>query len=239
MKNVLKISLFLICITILFACSKEDKTVSKTESLSYFDEIEVNDVFDVYLTQDSIREITVEADKNTIEKVKFRVENGVLILENELKGKWIKPKKNKVKLYISVDSLKTVWANETSYIESLNPLKGKEIGIVFSGKLGDANLELDCETFFTWNNHPCGGKLVLSGKVKQLKIWGSAIMTFDANNLISENALVENKSKGDCKVNVTNTLEYSINGEGNIHLSGNPISILEKESTGSGKLIRE
>jgi hypothetical protein len=63
-------------------------------------------------------------------------------------------------------------------------------------------------------------------------------MQVDASLCESRYGLVENFSKGDCEVYVTEKLDYSLQGEGNIRLKGNPtLQLLKQTSTGS--LIRE
>ena len=107
-----------------------------------------------------------------------------------------------------------------------------------ASKLNEAVLQLNCTTFYYWNNHPCGGKLTLSGTVQNLRIWNFALMSVEAKDLTAYDALVENSSQGDCEVTVTGKLEYSIKNSGNIYLHGHPPQIVLKEKTSTGELIQ-
>ena len=64
-------------------------------------------------------------------------------------------------------------------------------------------------------------------------------MSVDAKNLVSNVVSIENSSKGDCRINCIQKLTYSIKGEGNIFLSGDPTELLKIEETSTGKLIYE
>ncbi|MBI9069377.1 MAG: DUF2807 domain-containing protein [Salinivirgaceae bacterium] len=149
------------------------------------------------------------------------------------------PDKNKIELHIHYKSIREIYAHETCNIQTKNPITSNSFGLVFESKANEANLELDCGTFYYWNNFPCGGKLTLYGHTKELKLWNYALTTVDAYNLFTSFAIVENSSKGDCIINVAEELNYAIKGEGNIVLFGNPGKINETETGtfSTGKLI--
>jgi hypothetical protein len=100
-------------------------------------------------------------------------------------------------------------------------------------------LDLDCETFYFWNNFPCGGKVTLSGNTNILKIWNVALMAVDASKLHTSTALIENASKGDCKIFSTQSVTYTLTGEGNLYVKGNPAEIIKMEESSTGTLILE
>ncbi len=54
-------------------------------------------------------------------------------------------------------------------------------------------------------------------------------MSVNAGSLIANNAIIDDDSKGDCDLFVTDKLEYSISGTGNIYLKGNPKEIILDE----------
>lgn len=230
--------LILLSLLILFSCEEENLTESILSELPPFNEIELNSPFDVYLKEDTSFFIEIYGNENIIEDIDFKVENNILKIINVSNSKWLTPTKNKIEIYISSKQLSKVSANETCNILTLNPITSSEFGLILKSKANQANLELDCSTFYYWNNSPCGGMLTLYGKTERLKIWNYALMSVDAINLIAQQALVENSSLGDCKVTVINKLEYSIFGVGNIHLYGSPAEIIENQSTSSGQLIQ-
>ena len=64
---------------------------------SDFNAIDVNRGLDVYITQDDKNSIIVQADENLLDRIKTKVENGVLIVKTEGKIRNAK----KMKLYIA------------------------------------------------------------------------------------------------------------------------------------------
>lgn len=219
-----------------FSCKKE--TTSIYSNLASFDKIELNDAFEVYLSESNIFSIEIVGDKNIIDHVNYNVDSGILSIDNKRKIKWLSPGKNGIKLYINSKPLSKVTASEGCNIQTITPITSNEFGIVLTGKANHATLDLDAKTFYYWNNFPCGGNLTLTGKSETLKLWNFALMSVNAKNLVSKYAIVENSSTGDCEVNVLNKFEYSIKGKGNIHLYGSPSEIVEDISSSSGRLIK-
>ncbi len=219
-------------------CKKEaDEQTSKVFTLAPFNTVELDNSFDVFLIEDSSFTTEVRGPMNMVKHIEVKSEGGILKIKSNKKLKWTNPKGNPIQLYIKSKPLHMVFANETCSIENLNPITSKEFGLILGSKANTANLRLNCNTFFYWNNHPCGGKVTLTGRTKELKLWNTAIMSIDATNLLTDFALVENSSQGVCAVRVLEKLEYKINGSGDIHVYGNPPEILQKESSSSGKLI--
>jgi hypothetical protein len=236
-KTLIVVLLFLLFI----ACDEDNGNEAAVyETLSPFNALELNSVFDVYLIQDTIDAIRVTADESVINNIVFRVDNEILRINNSAELKWLQPATNKVKLFIHFRTLSKIWPNETCSITTLNPIQVREFSIIMGHhpKLAVMNLELDCETFYYWNNHQCGGKLTLRGQVQYLTVLSFGLMSVEADGLRSEYALIENNSKGDCKVHVSSQLEYSIRSVGNIYLQGSPASIIPGEISSSGRLIK-
>ena len=219
------------------SCKKSMNSTIIEKSLEEFDTVTFNSSFEVFLIQGTENKIKIEGAERIIDNIDFTIKNNTLTLKNSFKHGWLHPSKNKIKVYLTVNQLSRINANETCKIQSINTLIGTEIGLVFTSKLNEATLDLNCNTFYYWNNFPCGGKVTLSGTTNELKIWNVALMAVDAQNLVSNYVLVNNASKGDCKFTCLQTLDYSITGEGNIYVSGNPSSIIKSGESSTGKLI--
>ena len=226
----------LICL--LVSCD-DGEFSERYETLVPFHTIELNSVFDVYLVQDTVYGIRISAHENVIKNVLLSVDTGILRISNESRIKWMSPESNKVKLFIHAENFYEIWPNETCYIKSVKPIISDEIRLIMGHhpKLSQIDLDLDCNSFLYWNNHQCGGKVTLKGRTTKLFIYSYGLMTVEADKLNTEFAVVENNSKGDCKVSVADKLEYSIRGVGNIYLSGQPREIVRGEVSSSGRLI--
>ena len=221
------------------SCKKAMTKTTMEQNLEQFDSIVLNSVFEVHLIQGSSNSIKLEGATKILENIEFSVENNTLSIENKYRGNWMHPKNNKVLVYITVDTLNLITANETCNILSDNQLVSDELGLIMKSKLNNASLDVNCTTFYYWNNFPCGGKVTVKGSCYELKIWNVAIMAVDAKELMSQFGYVENSSKGNVSVNCAQKLRYKLTGEGDIHLFGNPTLIEKIEESGKGKLIIE
>ena len=227
----------LLLIGTLISCEKNAEVITKTDYLDVFHTITLDSYFDIVLIQGNEHSIKLVGNEKTIDEIEYTIEDSVLTLKNKSNNRWLSPKKNKFKLYLTFEQLKKINAIETCQIQCQDTIQGNELGIFFASKMNEANLKLNYSTIFYYNNHPCGGKLILSGNCSFLKIWNYALMQVDASELYSGHVLIENYSKGDCTIRVSNLLEYSIFGEGNIISYGNPNMIVSYTEQSIGKLI--
>ncbi len=229
--------LTILLVVLLLACGKRKEVIEVLHILDAFSQVELNSTFDVYLVEDSSYFIELIGVAKIIDKVDISNDNGVLKIKRTSKNDWLSPKNNKIKLIIHSLPLEGVTANKTCSILTSNPITSDEFGLVIKDKASEANLTLDCNIFFFWNNAPAGGRITLNGQCTILRMWTTAIVTVDATNTIVDNALVENDSKGDCNVFVNTLLDYSILNEGNVNVYGSPSEINLVEHSGSGELI--
>lgn len=222
-------------IFLLLSCKKESLT--KSIALNDFNQITFNSHFEVILIQGNEHKVEFVGYEKAIEQIEYKITDSTLTLENTSNFLWANPDKNKIKVFITFKSLKKVNANESCEITNQGTLSGDELGVFFASKLNEAKLNLAYNTFYYYNNHPCGGKLTLEGTCGFLKIWNYALMQVDASALISDHVLIENHSKGDCSVNTSKLIEYSVFGEGNIYCYGNPSDLIEHNLGSKGKFI--
>ena len=222
----------------LLSCKKQFATTTIYRELNEFDTLTLNSVYEVELTQDTVNYIELSGATTILEKVNVFLDNHNLKLTTNYHGNWMHPSNNKIKIRLHINGLHLIQANETCNIRSTNALTGDEIGMVMTSKLNEAELQLNCNTFFYWNNFPCGGKINLSGQVNDLKLWNVALMSVDAQALTCQTALIENASKGDCKLTCLQQLTCALKGEGNIQLWGNPPNVTITEKSSTGQLIK-
>lgn len=222
---------------ILISCKKEVDISTRDVEVKPFNHIKLEDAFELYLSEGPAYSVRLEGDGKVIEKVNFTVEKDTLFIADNRSFKWTTPRKNKIKVFITSPPLKRVQANGGNTIRTLTPITSEEFGLILSGKSCEAEIDLDVNTFYFWNNFSTGGKLTLRGNTNVLKIWNVALMSVDAGKLNSKTAIIENDSKGDCIVKVNNKLEYKITGTGNIQLYGNPTQLIELEASSTGQLI--
>ena len=223
---------------LLFSCKKHEP-ITTEHSVSEFDTLVLSDVFDVNLIQGTENSVKITGSKQFIDDVSWENKDNTLTFHNNANHKWLNPKTNKITLEITVNGLSKIVANETCTITSTNTLIADELGLILKSKLNHAALDISCNTFYYWNNFPCGGTVDLRGNCQTLKVWNYALMQINASELHASTALIENYSKGDVRVWCTDTISYKINGSGGIRVKGSPSTQLNLGGTGNGLFTLE
>jgi hypothetical protein len=228
----------IIGLLLLFSCKKHEP-VTTEHIVSEFDTLVLSDVFDVNLIQGTENSVKIKGSKQFIDDVSWENKDNTLTFHNNANHKWLNPKTNKITLEITVNGLSKIVANETCTIKSTNTLIADELGLILKSKLNHAALDISCNTFYYWNNFPCGGTVDLRGNCQTLKVWNYALMQINASELHASTALIENYSKGDVRVWCTDTISYKINGSGGIRVKGSPSTQLNLGGTGNGLFTLE
>ncbi|MFM7388067.1 MAG: GIN domain-containing protein [Bacteroidota bacterium] len=230
-------AIVLLAMCLLVACKKNNTSTIEYFISSDFDTLVLADVFNVELLQDSLNKIEIIGKPNYVNNIRANVDQHTLTLSNENRMRWLYPQTNKILVKVHFSHISRIVANETCFIESKSPIVSNELGLILKSKLNQADLNIQCNTFYFWNNFPCGGSLKLKGLCQELKLWNYALMQVNATGLFANIARVENNSKGDIQLRCLDSLFYKILGQGNIELYGNPTNVYNLGSTGTGKLL--
>jgi len=231
-----KILIVLIVVISCISCGKENEMLTKSEEISAFNRVMLNDNFTVILEEDTSYSIEIKGYQD-IEDVVYTISDSTLTVDNNKRFKWTKPRKNKIEIKIKAPEFREVTANEACFITNEKPITSHHFGVVFNGKANEANLKLANNTFYYWNNFPCGGKLTLTGTTEVVKLWNYALVSVDAKNLEANYGIVENSSQGDIDLRINIRLEYGIYGIGNINLYNTPQSLINNGESNTGRLI--
>jgi hypothetical protein len=183
--------------------------------------------------------VVVTGDKDAVNHVEARVDGEILSLSDHNKQKWLKPEQNKIKVYIHSPEHRSITANSSYSLQSVNTITSDTLNIMNNPevKISEIDLTTDCKFLGYWNNYSVGGKLTLRGKCDHLDINNFALHAVNTVDLNVRSAYINNAAKGDCRVYVTDRLWYRLQGQGNIYLYGNPDLVLI-ERTSTGQLIK-
>ena len=101
--------------------------ITKNIEVEDFSKIYIEDIFDIYLIQDSVCKIEVKAGSNLIPNLEFKVdeENKLTISDNN-SARW-SSNYDKIELYISVDTLRYLRLNAPSKVVTQNTLITPEL----------------------------------------------------------------------------------------------------------------
>ncbi len=243
MKKIIFIAMLLLAFA---ACKKAGdcmsnvgKPVIREFALSDFDTLVIHNNFKIYLVQDTLNKIVINAREKFADAFVYEIKNNSLHIDHNFRCPFMKPRKKEVILHIHVKEISLIKALNASKLFSQNCLTNdSEIGLIAGTKFFEADLNINSPYFYFWNIHLNGGKLNLRGTAETLKFWNVSLFGIDALGLKTDNAYIENSSKADIFVHPEKYLECKITGTGNVYYKGNPQEIIVNDSLSKGKLIK-
>lgn len=217
--------------------SRGGDIVQEERILEPFQFIETYNNFEIYLKNDTIHKVEIEAGDKLIPFIETKVENGVLTIKDLNNCDFLKGYDNK-KLYISVDTLKEIIINEASDLYTVDTLKVDELKVKFLSQLGSCDLLVDgygiqLQVWYASGNFKVGGNTYYSYLVAE------STSFIYADSLNTTSCTVVNNSMGDIHFKAGLWIYIEIKDSGNIYYSGEPDEIFLKELSGSGKLIKK
>lgn len=222
MKNLIYILLLIIIFSCDDAFLDAGSIVTKTIEIEEFNELHLKDIFEVYLIQDSICKIEVKAGSNLIPNIDFNVdENNILTIRDNNSAGWSRDYE-KIKLFISVDSLRFLRLDSPSKIVCKNRLITPELKVLSISDFSEIDLDIKCGNFYLVNSEPSGGIINLSGNTNSFTFWARGSLQVNAENFEAHQVNVKTESIGDSYINVDQSLKVEISATGNVYYKGNP-----------------
>jgi len=218
MKKLLLAGLIIFSAVLSYAQKTINDPNAEVRAVSGFNAIHVSNSFQVYITQSNEEALAVSSNhKEDMEKIVTRVENGVLKIYLDDKGKWW-PKNRKLKAYISVKEIKELrGSGATDFriegelnaadlklsLSGASDLKGK---LVVSGKLS-ANLT-------------GASDISISGSANELSVDASGASDVKAYDFTTNICQVEASGASGVKVTVNKELSAKLSGASSVHYKG-------------------
>ena len=216
---------YIIFFFLTLSCDESSDIISKNIEVSDFNQICINDIFDVNLIQDSVCKIEIIAESNLIPELKFEVdENKILIITNNNTVRWAN-NYNKPILNISIDTLWFITVNSPSKIKSQNTLITPELKIMSTAEYSDISLNINCENFYFACSETSGGKMYIEGITNSFAANQRGSYEINSVNFISNYVYITQESIADCKVHVLKELTIEIFRSGYIYYKGDPYKI--------------
>lgn len=238
------ILLLFIVITAALSCKKENRCdclkrtgdiVTETRTVPPFDRIYAEDNVNVYITQDSVFEVKVEAGKHLIELVKTEVSDGQIKIMNKNRCNWARSYKPEINVYLHMPSVKYITSDATGNIKSLNTITTPQLDYRLMN-LGDIELTVNNQDVV---GHMHGaGDVFLHGNTYHhaCNIVGNGFI--HAEDLETNYTWILSNTSGNTYVRVHDLLQVSIAATGDIIYTGQPNTI-DKVLTGKGRLIAQ
>ncbi len=217
--------IYIIFFFLTLSCDDPSDIITKNIEIRNFNQIYVNDIFDINIIQDSTCKIEIIAESNLIPKLKFSVdENRILHLNNDNSSRWADNYITPI-LNISIDTLRYITLNTPSKIGSQNTLLTHELIIVSKAEYSDISLNINCNNFFFACSETSGGELYVEGITNNFTTNQRGSYAINAENFISNFVYITQESIADCKIHVLKELNIEILRSGYIYYKGDPYKI--------------
>lgn len=229
-----------LAIILLASCGKNGpcvkgngNTITETRDVSSFNKIDLDGSADIYITQDSVQSLSIEAEENILKIFETEVSGGTLNIGFE-KNRCVW-KHEPIKVYITVPDLKKI------SIDGSGDIYG-------DGHFDLANMDFDIDgsgniTFNDLYAYDIGVRISGSGDVTfggegtteylDINIDGSGKVK--AFGLPVNHVSIDIDGSGDCKVHAIQTLNVKISGSGDVYYIGYPQ--ISTDIDGSGNII--
>jgi hypothetical protein len=185
---------------------------------------------DVYVKQDSVFSVRVEAEENLLEYIIIETDGNTLHIHQK-EGTSLNPTKS-IKVYVSGPMFKHFEASGACDIYSENKLSSNEsIGINLSGSC-DVKLELKAPEVKAGLSG--AGTVTLKGETKDLEIDGSGSTDIKCFEMLTENTHIVLSGAGDAEVYASVKLDVHVSGAADVKYKGN--AAVNQDVSGAGSV---
>ena len=190
-----------------------------------FTKIKVSTGLDLYITQGTKNEITVEADENLQEIIITEIKDGVLKVYSD-QNIW-KAKARKV--YVTVKTLEGLTATSGSDVYTKGTIDANDIKISATSG-ADIRMSINANTIET--SSTSGSDIEISGTANNHISKATSGASIDAYELRSKNVTVKVSSGADINIYASESITAKATSGGDIDFKGSPKKINKKESSG-------
>lgn len=220
------------------------QVTKKALELPEFKSIYVNSNYTVYVKQTNKQEVNVEALTEIFSASDIKVENGVLLINIERKPEtankslWAKIDDIKLnpamKLYVSMKNINELRVNGGGKVISENSLAASNLALAVNG---NGSMDVDIKGDLVKAEVSGSGNLALRGYATSIDALISGSGNINGFTCPLESAKIMITGSGTCEVNVSNTIDATVLGSGQVKHKGNT-KTAQKKVYGSGSVER-
>jgi len=198
----------------------EDRKIS-----SNFETIKVQQGINLYLTQGSKTDLSVEADENIIDLLITEVKNNELKVYFE-KNVYRAKARN---VYLTTKQISGIYTSSGASVKSENTLNVQTLDLDSSS---GSSIKIHVNADDVTSETSSGANMDLFGKTNTFSARASSGSSIDADELVAEVAYANASSGANIDVNVTEKLTAKASSGGDIDYEGNPTDINKNTSSG-------
>lgn len=205
--------------------------ISRSHDIDFFNQIELNGVYSVILSQGPEAMLRIETDSNLHELIEItQAENTLTIATN--RETVLRP--TKMELHVTYPDIQSIGISGAGKVSATNKLVTEKLLLDLSGA-SDIQLDLDVASMHTRVSG--AGNIKLSGIATNHQIELSGASNFNGEELISKSIAINLSGAGSASVNASETLDASLSGVGKITYYGDPPDI-NTNKTGLGSISK-
>jgi hypothetical protein len=239
---------YFVCIVIfivLIGCKSNSsdcfKQIGQIDSINYVfknspQNINIYDIFDVILIQDSVFSIKIVTNKTLLDNINVEMNDTALEIKDLNKCYFLRNKNIKHKLYIHAPDLKEMLIMGVVNLITPDTINFTRFLIRVYSEVSFCNININCSEHFFFELWRVTGDFKISGKSTYFAILNHGQAYIDASNFQSNYVYIEQRSSGDIKISVSDFLSANIFDIGNVYYIGNPI--LKVSEYCKGKAIK-
>jgi hypothetical protein len=223
------------------ACKKENACdcfkrtgdiIRDTRQLSGFTELLIKDNLNVFITQDSVFEVTVEAGENIAPLITTEVVGTTLVCRNKNRCNFTRSYKKPLNIYIHMPLITEIESSGTGDVKSLNTI---ETPAIYLKTISSGNTELTVNTPKLTSSMHGSADLTLYGTVNNHECDTGGSGFLNAAGLHTNYTYLHSATLGLCYIYVADLLICKLDQKGDIFCYGNPKTV-NSTSSSSGKL---
>jgi Putative auto-transporter adhesin, head GIN domain len=219
------------------SCKKvvgEGPIETENRSINNFSGISSNIGCTVFFTQAPEFKVELNAQRNILNLIETYKNGNDLILK--FKNNVNISNHAEIKININAPSLESIRLNGSGNVKVSGNFEANQFNTTISGSGNLVIDDLKITNGLTANISGSGSFSVLAGKAnsENVKVSGSGFIDLSAVRTTTANVIIS--GSGIAKVNVTQKLDATISGSGNIYYYGDPI--LNAHISGSGRVVR-
>jgi hypothetical protein len=232
----MKFNLILSSVLALSACQvsingSSTNSNSEEKELDGVSRLQINGVFNLYLTQSDDESLTLDGSSELLEKLKVTQEGDLLILEMEEFNTGFFDSKD-LRVNLSLSDLKELDFEGVGNVQTTKAFIIEEATIRGAG-VGNLDLEFEAKELTVDLNMV--GTMTLKGQADRVFLKNEGIGNLDAEKLIAGKMDLISSGIGKVEVHCVGDLSVQVDGIGKVSYSGNP-NVIKKEISGIGKV---
>ena len=226
---------------ILTACKKENRCdcikrtgdiIQETRDISGFTQVQTEENVNVFITQDSVSKVIVEAGENIVPLITTEVVGNTLVCGNRNRCNWTRSYKKPLNIYVHLPKLTLLEAGGTGNVKSTNTI---ETPALYISATSSGNVDLTIQaTQLTTSLHG-NADLTLHGYSSHhdCSVLGTAYLL--AGELHTDYTYIHIDSLGQSYVNVSDLLICKLDLKGDLFCYGNPKTV-DYQYSNTGRL---